>query len=951
MIKRVILETIFFLIISFSLTPILTSESTYPPVRVLTLPSYSRVPYPCQYVVSIAIEYVENLWSLNITLSFNKTIAQALSVIDGNFLNDPYEFEATIDNAMGTVKITANENETGQPKTGAFPPELCNVVFECIDSGDNVLELSVELADTSGYPISASTEGGLIKQQVPPVYTLASPFTDYSPYGMPDFDQKQDQWDYPPGSGHWDYCVPVATANALWWLDSKYETLNNSNPQPPPVISDHFSMVESYNLSSWDDHDPRNVQPLIEELAYLMDTQGLRTGLAHYGTYDTEAGLAQYLQIHGINPYGDADGNGVVDENDGAIVEAAYGSVPGSPNWDMRADFNQDNEVNALDNFTVISHMGEEGMFSIIRMVDPSYDAIKEQFELGNPVLLNLQLWHGEKLEVGHFTTLAGINSTLKEILVSDPYCDAYEWCCSLGIVPLPHTHPTNEPPCEMHNDPQYVSYDAYEVQEDATGSTVMGYPIITIDYETQEIIQAPPDKWRITYAFAISRRAQIENHNIAVLNVTSSKNVIEQGHSVYINVTVENRGDFTETFNTTIYANTTSLATQTITLTSTNSTTMTFIWNTEGWAKGKYIISAYAWPVPGESSISDNLYVDGTVQIVGNWTKSFVGLGGYPIVDFAVFNQSLYAAADNKLCVYNGSSWNTINAPTFVVSLETYQDKLIVGGKGGLYSYNGTAFNLIFSVPTYIKVLGVYNNSLYAGTLLDNSPTLYYCTGSAENPDNWHIDTAFSTILNFSGPFGSVDSFTVYNGKMYVSSGGAVYCFNGTDWSIATTYSDVYAFLDMHVYNGKLYLATRDQAWRKPVYQGGTGFSGRVIEFDGNNWTTVFDHDYWIYSLETYDSKLYVGTANNIYTYNGTDWSISFESAEGAYYAISLITYDGKIYAGMGNGYIFEDPPFETFTTIPEFPSFIILPLFMILSTMVVVVFAKKKVLRKPRI
>jgi hypothetical protein len=169
------------------------------------------------------------------------------------------------------------------------------------------------------------------------------------------------------------------------------------------------------------------------------------------------------------------------------------------------------------------------------------------------------------------------------------------------------------------------------------------------------------------------------------------------------------------------------------------------------------------------------------------------------------------------------------------------------------------------------------------------------------------------------------------------------VYSFNGTYWNVTKTYDDVYAFLDMQVYNGKLYMATRDQGWRKTLYQGGTGFSGRVIESDGENWTTILDHDYWIFSLETYDGKLYVGTANRIYTYNGTDWSISFNAADGAYYAVSLTVFDGKIYAGMGNGYIFADPVSEAIT-VPEFPSYFTLPLFSALALSVAIIYRRKK-------
>jgi len=435
---------------------------------------------------------------------------------------------------------------------------------------------------------------------------------------------------------------------------------------------------------------------------------------------------------------------------------------------------------------------------------------------------------------------------------------------------------------------------------------------------------------------------------DIAVINVVPSETVVEPGSSLCINVTTQNQGNKIEQFNVTAYANTITIATfENITLVGGTSTNITFTWNTTSFAKGDYTISAYAWPVPGEADTDDNLYVDGNVQILG-WTISFIGLGGYPVVDFAVYNGNLYAASDNTLYLFNGSSWTIIDAPTYVLSLEPHEDKLIIGGKNALYSYNGTTFTLIFTVPNYIKPLGVYNNTLYAGTVLDKPPTLYYCNGSAENPANWHTDTAFSTILNFSGPFGSIDSFTVYNNNMYITSGGTVYCYNGTHWNITKAYDDVCAYLDMKIYNGKLYLATRDQAWRKPYYQGYSGFSGRVIEFDGNNWTTIFDHDYWIYSLETYAGKLYVGTANKIYTYNGTHWDTSFNSELGAYYAISFATFNNTIYAGMGNGYILADPSTEkansTTTAVPEFSSLTLILLFMTATLLIAIVYRKKQ-------
>lgn len=328
-------------------------------------------------------------------------------------------------------------------------------------------------------------------------------------------------------------------------------------------------------------------------------------------------------------------------------------------------------------------------------------------------------------------------------------------------------------------------------------------------------------------------------------------------------------------------------------------------------------------------------------------WTTIFTQLSGHPIVDLAFYNGNLHALSDNVLCVYDDYNWSIIDAPTYAFSLEPYEDKLIVGGKGGLYFYNGTIFTLIFTVSRYIKPLGVYNNILYAGTILDNPPTLYYCNGSVNNPDNWHVDNIFLSMLNFSGPFGSIESFATYNNNMYVSCGSTVYSFNGTVWDIAKTYGDAYAFLDMEVYNDKLYLATRDSATRCPTYQGGSGFCGRVIEFDGNDWTVIFNHTYWIFSLETFDSKLYAGTTGKIYAFDGLNWSVSLNITGGAYYAISLTTYNNSIYAGMGNGCIFADPLYETkeneTVAVPELPSFIILPL-LLLATFVVVLIKKKK-------
>jgi outer membrane protein assembly factor BamB len=111
-------------------------------------------------------------------------------------------------------------------------------------------------------------------------------------------------------------------------------------------------------------------------------------------------------------------------------------------------------------------------------------------------------------------------------------------------------------------------------------------------------------------YAFGLLR-------DISITAVVPSKTVIGQGFNALINVTVVNQGDLEETFTVSTYANKTLLASQKISLSKGNSTTVTFTWNTTGFVKGNYTIWAYAWPVQGETDTTDNTFTDSWVIVV----------------------------------------------------------------------------------------------------------------------------------------------------------------------------------------------------------------------------------------------------------------------------------------------------------------------------------------------
>ncbi|MEM4713056.1 MAG: PQQ-binding-like beta-propeller repeat protein [Candidatus Bathyarchaeia archaeon] len=120
--------------------------------------------------------------------------------------------------------------------------------------------------------------------------------------------------------------------------------------------------------------------------------------------------------------------------------------------------------------------------------------------------------------------------------------------------------------------------------------------------------------------------------HNVKITEVTPLKTVVGQGYRMNINVTVANQGDFTETFNVTVHANTTEIEAKEITLESGASATLTFTWNTTGFAKGNYTIWAYAWPVQGETDTSDNTFDDRIVlvNIAGDVSSHVPGVPDY---------------------------------------------------------------------------------------------------------------------------------------------------------------------------------------------------------------------------------------------------------------------------------------------------------------------------------
>jgi len=89
----------------------------------------------------------------------------------------------------------------------------------------------------------------------------------------------------------------------------------------------------------------------------------------------------------------------------------------------------------------------------------------------------------------------------------------------------------------------------------------------------------------------------------------------VGQGNNLLISVMIMNYGLYSETFNVTVYANATSIQTQSVILNSLDSVAVAFAWNTSGFARA-YIISVDSTQVAGETELTDNTFVHGIVKV-----------------------------------------------------------------------------------------------------------------------------------------------------------------------------------------------------------------------------------------------------------------------------------------------------------------------------------------------
>lgn len=267
------------------------------------------------------------------------------------------------------------------------------------------------------------------------------PWLDYAPSGLPDFDQRQDNWKFLP-SGRWSFCGPVAAANSLWWFDSKFEP----NPVPPLAYNDNYNLVSSFAtmLPKWDDHDPLNV----DSAATVWPPGG-----------ELVETLAQFFQTDVIGS--------------GTVVTDVFTGLK-----------------------TYISVQMPVSRYTITQTKAPDFWFIGEHVRRSSDVLLLLGFW--EQLQTGgyqrlggHYVTVAGVDLPGGYVAFSDPWFNRIEatWpLAGMGATPgwpwytgrvsngwlTPHIHP-KVPPDIIHNDAGNISHDIYHVVPTSSPGGIWG--------------------------------------------------------------------------------------------------------------------------------------------------------------------------------------------------------------------------------------------------------------------------------------------------------------------------------------------------------------------------------------------------------------------------------------------------------------------------------------------
>jgi hypothetical protein len=218
---------------------------------------------------------------------------------------------------------------------------------------------------------------------------------------------------------------------------------------------------------------------------------------------------------------------------------------------------------------------------------------------------------------------------------------------------------------------------------------------------------------------------------DVALMGVTASPSEACVGQCVMITFFVLNDYNKPQSFNVTVYANST--AVQIVAITNLGpyvETNFTCIWDTYLFSPADYLIAAQASIVPGEIDTSDNTYIDGIVHIVPRTSpwhdisvkafthKTVVSQEHFDLINLSIQNQGDYTEAVNASIYAN----QTIIA-TFVNITLTSGNATIIVLMWNASGFNKGYYRIVAITPPVPEEIDTEDNIFTSGWVVVTIP------------------------------------------------------------------------------------------------------------------------------------------------------------------------------------------------------------------------------------
>lgn len=287
--------------------------------------------------------------------------------------------------------------------------------------------------------------------------------------------------------------------------------------------------------------------------------------------------------------------------------------------------------------------------------------------------------------------------------------------------------------------------------------------------------------------------------HDVAINDLTATPATVFASELVSVNVTVQNQGDYPETFNVSIYANTTLIETRTVTNLAANATSeLTFNWNTIGVKEGNYTLRAVAETVPHELDTADNTFTNGIVTIL-------LGIHDVAIRNVTPLKTFVEKGQTVNITIVAANEGNF--SETFNVT--TYANSTVIGTFVNITLSSGNSTTLTLTWNTSGFASGNYSMNAVADTVPNETDTAdnSYVNGAIKIKESPTANFAYSPTAPFTSET------VTFNASFSTSDGGTIisYEWNFGDGTNETGMITTHAYAENGTYTVTLIVTDSD--------------------------------------------------------------------------------------------------------------------------------------------